>query len=146
MLLALKDTILPDLPAFLMVYPSDFAVAMTPESLRIIQHLPWNTMLSLTFTWATKNFANLSQLLNWSHLKPGGFCLSMRNSRCLWTFWLRLSVESCVSTKLLLIIPLKLMSWNRWHSSCWTAPSDTEEAAREKLLGFATQRELFLVG
>ena len=83
------------------IYPSDFAVTMTPESLCITQCLPWNTMLSWSFTWGTESFANLSQLFNWSHLKPGEFCLGLGNSRQLWVFWIRLSVESHVSAKLL---------------------------------------------
>lgn len=68
------------------VYPSGFAATMSPESLCITQCLPWNTMFSWSFTWDTESFANLSQFLNWSHRKPGEFCLGLGSSRCLWTF------------------------------------------------------------
>lgn len=101
-LLALKETISPDLPISPMVFiPLILWSQWLPNLCASPSVCPETRCSPGVLSGAPRA---LQTCLNcWIHhkLKPGEFCLSVGSSRCLWIFWIRLSVESHVSAKLL---------------------------------------------
>lgn len=76
--------------------------------------------------------------------KPGEICLGLGRSRCLWIFWIRLSVESHVSAKLLkenfenLIFLLEVMRWKSHHLQFLLNCSFRYWGSSKRAAGFVT--------